>query len=163
MKFSPIFNVKSFKNLKQDGNSNTREYGYPGSLGDWKILIHRPLRGLLPTAAIPVDLPWLINCAPRGSWEHEVTLDYMSQKYHIVASCNCKDQIGTDFYMLWGGYWNQAYRPFQHTGPCWEIFYGYGICHLKAKEEIIRDLGGQLLEIFNLRKSVVRTINAHRF
>lgn len=47
-----------------------------------------------------------------GSWYiDEVTLDYMSQKYHIVASCNCKDQIGTDFYTLWGGYWNQAYYP----------------------------------------------------
>ncbi len=47
-----------------------------------------------------------------GSWfidEH--TLNYMYQKYGIVASCNCKDQIGTDGYTLWGGYWNQAYYP----------------------------------------------------
>jgi hypothetical protein len=36
---------------------------------------------------------------------------YMSDKYHITASCNCKDQIGTDGYTLWGGYWNQAYYP----------------------------------------------------
>jgi hypothetical protein len=28
-----------------------------------------------------------------------------------VASCNCKDQVGTDGYTLWGGYWNQAYYP----------------------------------------------------
>jgi hypothetical protein len=35
----------------------------------------------------------------------------MYDKYHIVASCNCKDQIGTDGYTLWGGYWNQAYYP----------------------------------------------------
>lgn len=47
-----------------------------------------------------------------GSWYiDEVTLAYMAQKYGIVASCNCKDQIGTDFYTLWGGYWNQAYYP----------------------------------------------------
>jgi hypothetical protein len=47
-----------------------------------------------------------------GSWFiDEVTLAYMAQKYGIVASCNCKDQIGTDFYTLWGGYWNQAYYP----------------------------------------------------
>lgn len=47
-----------------------------------------------------------------GSWFiDEVTLDYMAEKYGIVASCNCKDQIGTDFYTLWGGYWNQAYYP----------------------------------------------------
>ena len=28
-----------------------------------------------------------------------------------MASCNCKDQAGTDGYTLWGGYWNQAYYP----------------------------------------------------
>lgn len=47
-----------------------------------------------------------------GSWFiDEVTLEYMADKYGLVASCNCKDQIGTDFYTLWGGYWNQAYYP----------------------------------------------------
>ena len=47
-----------------------------------------------------------------GSWYiDEVTLDYLAQKYGIVASCNCKDQVGTDGYTLWGGYWNQAYYP----------------------------------------------------
>ena len=35
----------------------------------------------------------------------------MYEKYGIVASSNCKDQIGTDGYTLWGGYWNQAYYP----------------------------------------------------
>lgn len=39
------------------------------------------------------------------------SLDYMYEKYHIVASANCKDQYGTDGYTLWGGYWNQAYYP----------------------------------------------------
>jgi hypothetical protein len=39
------------------------------------------------------------------------TLAYLYQKYHIVASANCKDQYGTDGYTLWGGYWNQAYYP----------------------------------------------------
>ena len=39
------------------------------------------------------------------------TLNYMYEKYHIVASANCKDQFGTDGYTLWGGYWNQAYYP----------------------------------------------------
>jgi hypothetical protein len=47
-----------------------------------------------------------------GSWFiDEVTLKYMYEKYGIVASCNCRDQIGTDGYTLWGGYWNQAYYP----------------------------------------------------
>jgi len=39
------------------------------------------------------------------------TLSYLYDKYHIVASANCKDQYGTDGYTLWGGYWNQAYYP----------------------------------------------------
>lgn len=47
-----------------------------------------------------------------GSWYVDsYTLEYMYKKYNIVASCNCKDQIGTDGYTLWGGYWNQAYYP----------------------------------------------------
>ena len=39
------------------------------------------------------------------------TLNYLSEKYKIIASANCKDQLGTDGYTLWGGYWNQAYYP----------------------------------------------------
>ncbi len=47
-----------------------------------------------------------------GSWFIDAhTLNYLYQKYHIVASGNCKDQYGTDGYTLWGGYWNQAYYP----------------------------------------------------
>ncbi len=47
-----------------------------------------------------------------GSWFIDAhSLKYMSDKYGIVASCNCKDQVGTDGYTMWGGYWNQAYYP----------------------------------------------------
>lgn len=47
-----------------------------------------------------------------GSWFIDShTLQYMYEKYGIVASSNCKDQVGTDGYTLWGGYWNQAYYP----------------------------------------------------
>src|SRR6185312_8547284 len=50
--------------------------------------------------------------ASVGSWFIDAhSLAYMSSKYHIVASSNCKDQYGTDGYTLWGGYWNQAYYP----------------------------------------------------
>jgi hypothetical protein len=50
--------------------------------------------------------------ATVGSWFIDAhSLSYMYTKYHIVASCNCKDQYGTDGYTLWGGYWNQAYYP----------------------------------------------------
>lgn len=52
-----------------------------------------------------------------GSWFIDAhTLVYMYEKYHIVASCNCKDQRGTDGYTLWGGYWNQAYYPSRVNG-----------------------------------------------
>ena len=34
-----------------------------------------------------------------GSWFIDAhTLGYMYDKYKIVASCNCKDQVGTDGY-----------------------------------------------------------------
>lgn len=47
-----------------------------------------------------------------GSWFIDAhTLNYLHEKYGIVASCNCKDQVGTDGYSMWGGYWNQAYYP----------------------------------------------------
>ncbi|MBN2511666.1 MAG: hypothetical protein JXB18_01895, partial [Sedimentisphaerales bacterium] len=60
------------------------------------------------------DFKRIFGAYPKsvGSWfidEH--TLNYMVEKYGIVASCNCKDQVGTDGYTLWGGYWNQAYYP----------------------------------------------------
>ena len=52
-----------------------------------------------------------------GSWYIDAhTLNYMYEKYGIIASCNCKDQVGTDGYTLWGGYWNQAYYPSKLNG-----------------------------------------------
>jgi hypothetical protein len=40
--------------------------------------------------------------ATVGSWFIDAhSLSYMETKYHIVASCNCKDQYGTDGYTLW--------------------------------------------------------------
>ncbi len=47
-----------------------------------------------------------------ASWVIDAhSLNYMYDKYHIVATANCKDQVGTDGFTLWGGYWNQAYYP----------------------------------------------------
>ncbi|HVV02725.1 MAG TPA: hypothetical protein VHC96_00820 [Puia sp.] len=60
------------------------------------------------------DFKKIFGYYPRtvGSWFIDAySLNYMYTKYHIVASCNCKDQYGTDGYTLWGGYWNQAYYP----------------------------------------------------
>lgn len=50
--------------------------------------------------------------ASVGSWFIDAhTLKYMADKYHIVAACMCRDQVGTDGYTLWGGYWQGAYYP----------------------------------------------------
>lgn len=60
------------------------------------------------------DFKAVFGYYPRsvGSWFiDEVTLEYMAKQYGIIASCNCKDQVGTDGYTLWGGFWNQAYYP----------------------------------------------------
>ncbi|MEE4117250.1 MAG: hypothetical protein V2I37_13845 [Marinilabiliaceae bacterium] len=60
------------------------------------------------------DFKAIFGYYPRsaGSWFIDAhTLKYMYDKYGIIASCNCKDQVGTDGYTLWGGYWSQAYYP----------------------------------------------------
>lgn len=50
--------------------------------------------------------------ASVGSWFMDArTLDYMHTKYGLQASCFCRDQVGTDGYTLWGGYWSGAYYP----------------------------------------------------
>lgn len=47
-----------------------------------------------------------------ASWVIDAhSLNYMYDKYKIVATANCKDQVGTDGFTLWGGYWNGAYYP----------------------------------------------------
>lgn len=47
-----------------------------------------------------------------GSWIIDAhTLSYMHDKYGVIASCICRDQMGTDGYTLFGSYWNQAYYP----------------------------------------------------
>ena len=60
------------------------------------------------------DFKTIFGTYPKsvGSWFIDAhTLQYMHERYGIVASCNCKDQIGTDGYTMWGGYWNQGYYP----------------------------------------------------
>jgi len=54
-----------------------------------------------------------------GSWHIDAfSLAYMSEKYNISASCNCKDQYGTDGYTIWGGYYNGAYYPSEKNMLC---------------------------------------------
>jgi hypothetical protein len=50
--------------------------------------------------------------ASVGSWFIDAhSLAYLSDRYHVTASCNCKEQWGTDGYTIWGGYYGQAYYP----------------------------------------------------
>ena len=54
------------------------------------------------------------GCYPAsvGSWIIDAfTLDYMQKEYGVIASCNCRDQWGTDGYTLWGGYYSGGYYP----------------------------------------------------
>lgn len=54
-----------------------------------------------------------------GSWFIDaVTLGYLYDRYSIAASCNCKDQWGTDGYTIWGGYYGQAYYPSRSNMLC---------------------------------------------
>ncbi len=54
-----------------------------------------------------------------GSWFIDAhTLGYLWDKYKIVGSCNCKEQIGTDGYTVWGGFYNQAYYPSRKNMLC---------------------------------------------
>ncbi len=54
-----------------------------------------------------------------GSWAIDAyTLNYMAETYGIRASCNCRDQWGTDGYTLWGGYYGQAYYPSRYNMLC---------------------------------------------
>ncbi len=47
-----------------------------------------------------------------GSWFIDAyTLEYMQREYGVEGCCMCRDQIGTDGYTLWGGYWAGAYYP----------------------------------------------------
>lgn len=47
-----------------------------------------------------------------GSWVVDiVTLKYMKEKYGVIGAVLCRDQIGTDGFTLWGGYYNQGYYP----------------------------------------------------
>ncbi|RXF67608.1 hypothetical protein [Arcticibacter tournemirensis] len=60
------------------------------------------------------DFKKIFGSYPKSiaSWVIDAhSLNYMYDKYKIVASANCKDQVGTDGFTLWGGYWNQAYYP----------------------------------------------------
>ena len=62
---------------------------------------------------------WGIFPQVAGSWHIDaLSLAYMKERYGIAASCNCKDQYGTDGYTMWGGYYNGAYYPSRMNMLC---------------------------------------------
>ena len=70
-----------------------------------------------------------------GSWFIDAaTLAYFSDKYSVDASCICRDQVGTDGYTLWGGYWNGGYYPSRQN------------CYMPAQTEA----GGIPLPVFRM-------------
>ncbi len=57
--------------------------------------------------------------ASCGSWHIDAySLKYMYDKYGIIASCNCKEQYGTDGYTIWGGIYSGAYYPSKFNMLC---------------------------------------------
>lgn len=47
-----------------------------------------------------------------GSWVYDThSIRYAAERYGLDALCNCKEQVGTDGYTLWGGYYGQGYYP----------------------------------------------------
>lgn len=54
-----------------------------------------------------------------GAWMLDgILLEYLEEKYNIIAACICRDQYGTDGYNLWGGYYSQAYYPAKKNMLC---------------------------------------------
>jgi hypothetical protein len=54
-----------------------------------------------------------------GCWMIDAfSLEYMEKKYGVMASCNCRDQWGTDGYSIWGGYYGQGYYPSKYNAIC---------------------------------------------
>ncbi len=57
--------------------------------------------------------------ASCSSWHIDAhSLKYMYDKYKIAASCNCKEQYGTDGYTIWGGIYSGAYYPSKNNMLC---------------------------------------------
>lgn len=47
-----------------------------------------------------------------GSWVLDtVTISYAAEKYGVLGSAICRDQMGTDGFTLWGGFPNGVYYP----------------------------------------------------
>jgi hypothetical protein len=93
--------------------------GRPGFAWDWHAHVgfsvgYTPREREALVDVLMRDFKAVFGRHPRsvGSWIIDAhTLAYLADRYGVIASCNCKDQWGTDGYTLWGGYPGQAYYP----------------------------------------------------
>lgn len=93
--------------------------GRPGFAWDWHADVGFTIgyspderRKLIDTAFMEYKAVFGEYPKSVGSWVIDAqSLAYMTDCYGIVACCNCKDQLGTDGYTLWGGYYGHAYYP----------------------------------------------------
>ncbi len=44
-------------------------------------------------------------------WVDSFSLQYMHDKYGVIANLSCADQYSTDNYQIWGTYWSTPYYP----------------------------------------------------
>lgn len=93
--------------------------GRPGFAWDWHTDVGFSV-GYTPTErekmadVLMADFKSVFGKYPAsvGSWFMDAhLLGYLADRYGVCSSCNCRDQIGTDGYTLWGGYWGQAFYP----------------------------------------------------
>lgn len=99
--------------------------------------------------------------AVAASWIVDAySLAYMADKYDIVASANCIEQMGIDGYTLWGGYPAGGYYPSRENALCpaqtaamqidvpvfrlcgADLTHYYGGTHIYSVEPACPDAGG---------------------
>ncbi len=94
-------------------------HGRPGFEWDWYVdpdmsMAYPPAARKKLMDAVMGKFYELFGYYPKsvGSWLIDsVSLEYLAEKYGIDAACICKEQLGTDGYTLWGGYYSQGYYP----------------------------------------------------
>ncbi len=100
--------------------------GRPGYEFDWASNVDMPCgytereKDLLIDTAME-DFKSVFGFYPKtvGSWVLDsYTIERLGTKYGVVATCNCKDQWGTDGYTLFGGYYDNAYYPCKKNVLC---------------------------------------------
>ena len=93
--------------------------GRPGYKWDWYVNPDMLLAYTIPQRKALIDELMEKFFSSFGYYPHSAgswildsySVNYMAEKYGVDAFCICKEQLGTDGYTLWGGYYNQGYYP----------------------------------------------------